>query len=650
MAPAEILWRFRRLLWQINAKLNRKRLQRRYEKDSLDSSRAPDALSDIKFYGLSDIKPEDVRQEWIDATVAEADRLLDHRFDYLALGEIELGGEINWNHEYKRDIDTPLLFGPWMDYRDTASFGDFKYFWELPRLQHLITPAKAYYLTGEEKYAEEVIAQLKSFVEQSPYLLGVNWTMPMEPAIRLVSVSWITVFLKDYLASHNDACGLIEEVVRSHTGYTARNYAAYSSANNHLIAEAAGVFIASVCFGGLEGMAAYRRKAYEILCKEAVRQNYSDGVNKEQAVHYQLFAGGFLLLAGLLGRANGIDFPTEYWQVLRAGADFVDAISDDNCSIAEIGDSDDGKAIVLSQADDNFARSMLATSAVLFERGDFKAKTGRFDETSFWLLGNEGERKFAELSGEAAARRNAFEQGGYYILSGGKARLKVIFDCGPLGMGSTSAHGHADSLSFVLNAYGKDFFIDPGTYTYIAGDPYRDYFRSTAAHNTIVIDGQNQSRMAGPFLWSRQANSFVEKWVSDSSCDKIVGRHDGYHRLDDPVTHRRAVSLDKQQEVVDVDDWIEAKGSHKLEQYFHLSPECRAEMLDDGTVQIVNSGKTIELTIDSRLNCRILTGSEAPICGWCSHAYDQKQPTNTVICSGSFSGNQHFTTKIRPAV
>ena len=651
MAPAEILWRIRRLLWQICAKLNRKRWQRRYEKGSVDPLRILDALSNINFYGLSDIKPEDVRQDWIDATVAEAEKLLQHRYDYLACGEISLSERINWNHEYKRDIDMPLLFGPWMDYRDTDSFGDFKYFWELPRLQHLITLAKAHYLTGEDKYAAEAVAQIRDFVEQSPYLLGVNWTMPMESAIRLVSVSWVAVLIKDYLANHNDACGLVEQVVRSHTSYVAGNYAAYSSANNHLIAEAAGVFIASLCFGGLKGMEAHRQKAYRILCREAVRQNYSDGVNKEQAVHYQLFASGFLLLAGLLGRANGVDFPAEYWRVLQAGTDFVAAMCDDNCSVAEIGDSDDGKAIVLSQADDNFARSMMATSAVLFERGDFKTKAGQFDETSFWLLGNKGGRRFDELSDEGTAGRNAFEQGGYYILTGaGKAKLKVIFDCGPLGMGSLSAHGHADSLSFILNAYGRDFFIDPGTYTYVAGDPYRDYFRSTAAHNAVLVDGQDQSQMAGPFLWSCRANSYLEKTSSDSACDKVVARHDGYHRLKDPVTHRRAVSLDKEKDVVTIDDYLEAKGSHKLEQYFHLSPESQAEMIDDSTLQIANYEKKIELATDNRLNCRIVIGSEDPICGWCSHAYDRKQPTNTIICSGSFSGNQHFATTIRPAV
>ena len=260
----------------------------------------PDAIDKIGFYGLSDIRPESVPQNWVKNTIAAADELLQHRYDCFALCRLDLGKEINWNREYKRGIDTPLLFGPWMDYRDTKSYGDFKYFWELPRLQHLITLAKAYYLTDEEEYAKEVVTQIDGFVRQSPYLLGVNWIMPMEASIRLVSVCWVTIFLKDYLRQNAQACDLIGRLVRSHVDYVTKNYAAYSSANNHLIAEAAGVFITAVCFDNLSGIRNHRDKACRILCEESIRQNYEDGVNKEQAVHYQIFVFNFLLLAGLL--------------------------------------------------------------------------------------------------------------------------------------------------------------------------------------------------------------------------------------------------------------------------------------------------------------------------------------------------------------
>jgi len=650
MCFGEILWRIKRVLWQANARMFRKWRELPFRTSGIAPTELVEMLDKVSFYGLSDILPCDVPHKWFNNTIAVAEKLLQHRYDYLALGEVNLGQTINWNHEYKRGIDTPLLFGPWMDYRDSECYGDFKYFWESPRLQHLITLAKAYYLTNEERYAGEVAKQITSFVEQSPFLLGVNWIMPMEVATRLVSISWITAFLKEHLKNDPQTCELVEYIVKSHVDYVASNYAAYSSANNHLVAEAAGVFIASTCFHQLDKMSSYRQKAYDILSREIIHQHHPDGVNKEQAVHYQIFAFQFFLLAGLLAKANSIDFPNQYWEMLEKSANFIAAIADDDCGLPNIGDSDDGKALQLSETDCDTVQSILATSAVLFKRSDFKRKAKTFHETSFWLLGQKGKSEFARLDSEIVLSPQVFDRGGYYILStSNKTKAKIIFDCGPLGFETIAAHGHADSLSFVLNAYNRPYFIDPGTYTYVAGDSYRDYFRSTRAHNTIVVDGQNQSEIAGPFLWGQKANSFAEQWNNNENHDEVTGWHNGYHRLPDPVTHRRTIKLDREQDVITIDDHLEMKGRHKIEQYFHLHPECRIEKVTDNILQIENEGKRIELAIDSKFNCDVYAGNERPICGWFSSGYDRKCPTHTIVCCGVFSGSQHFGTQIRLA-
>jgi hypothetical protein len=651
MRPKEILWRFNRLANQLVARFGRERQANRYQNACTASRTITEMIEQVNFYAVSHTEPANVPDSYLESTIASAERLLQHHYNYLALGEIDLGEEINWNREYKRGINTPLLFGPWMDYRDTNSYGDFKYFWELPRLQHLITLAKAYYLTGEENYAEEVINQIKGFIEQSPYLLGVNWIMPMEAAIRLVSISWITAFLAKHLKENPHACRPILQLITSHISYVTRNYSAYSSANNHLVAEAAGVFITAVCFRQLEKMDAYYQKAYEILCKEIINQHHPDGVNKEQAVHYQVFALTFFLLAATLARANNIELPDEYWHTIESSANFLASIANDNCSIPSIGDSDDGKAVLLSETDYNSVRSILATSAVLFNRSDFKAKAKVFDEASFWLLGNKGKTQFDNLNARPVSVTNKFDKGGYYILTtAGSPKAKLVFDCGPLGFKSIAAHGHADSLSFTLNAYGQPYFVDCGTYTYAAENPYRNFFRSTTAHNTIVVDSQNQSEAAGPFIWTRKANSFTEEWVSNEHFDRVTGQHDGYHRLQDPATHRRAISLDKEQEIITIYDDLEMKASHTIEQYFHLHPQCHVEKIDGNVWRIINTGGKIELVTDNKFSCTAYVGSENPICGWFSGAYDRKAPTHTIVCSGTFRGNQHFTTKIRLSV
>ena len=265
----------------------------------------------------------------------------------------------------------------------------------------------------------------------------------------------------------------------------------------------------------------------------------------------------------------------------------------------------------------------------------------------------EGKAKFDTLSGESkrVLVTSQFNQGGYYILSSNDStKAKIIFDCGPLGLGSIAAHGHADLLSFILSAYDRSYFIDTGSYTYTANNPYRNYFRSTAAHNTVVIDGKNQSEMGGAFLWTHKANSFVDEWVSNEHYAKVTGWHDGYHRLSDPVTHRRSIDFDKKALVITINDFIEAKSTHKIEQYFHLSPECNIEKVKDACWYVCNKGIKIKLAIDGRLSCKVFKGNTNPISGWASNAYDVKLPTHTINAQGTFKGNQCFTTTISLAI
>jgi hypothetical protein len=290
-------------------------------------------------------------------------------------------------------------------------------------------------------------------------------------------------------------------------------------------------------------------------------------VNKEQTTHYHIACYNCFLLAGLLGRANDFDFPPEFWQRLEDAANFICALTTDGVSVPHIGDRDDGKTVMLSETHRSQIQSLLATAAVLFNRSDFKTKAREFDEMSLWLLGRTGRTKFqsldeAKAEGEKPLR---FDEGGYYILQADRpVPTKLVFDAGPLGLGSIAAHGHADALSFVLYVGGMEFLIDPGTYTFVAEHPYRKYFRSTAAHNTVVIDGKDQSEMGGPFLWTRKAESVLEEFLSTQSCDRMVASHNGYSSLPDPVVHRRTIEFDKRYATITIRDDIESTSRHTV--------------------------------------------------------------------------------------
>jgi hypothetical protein len=453
-----------------------------------------------------------------------------------------------------------------------------------------------------------------------------------------------------YLRDDKETCSRIEYLICSHADYVARNFSLYSSANNHLVAELAGVFIASTCFPFIPKAEEYRKNTYKMLCREITNQFYADGVNKEQTTHYHIACYNCFLLAGLLGRANGMDFPPVYWNTLEQGANFICAMTTNSDLIPNIGDSDDGKTVLLSETNLNHGQSLLSTAAVIFNRSDFKAKAGEFSEMSFWLLGKGGMEKFKLLpdSVSRSPQPFKFEEGGYYIFEADQpVPFKLIFDSGPLGFGNIAAHGHADALSFVLYVDEKEFFIDPGTYTFVAKDPLRNHFRSTSAHNTVVVDELDQSEMAGPFLWTKKARSSVEEFVTDVHCDRIVASHDGYSRLSDPVIHRRCMNIDKELAVITIEDHIEAKKKHLITQCFHFSPDCQIRMVASNEWHVNNGDTAIRLALDQRLDCKVFHGADNPIAGWSSRSYDRKIPAATLFCNHIMEPNDCLRTTIK---
>ncbi len=397
-----------------------------------------------------------------------------------------------------------------MDYRDSALCGDIKYVWEHNRHHHLVELAKAYYLTGKQEYADEVRAQVESWIEQCPYLQGVHWSSSLESAIRVINWCFAYRFLAarqgGYLERHSEFVTRWSRSIHQHLVFISRYFSRYSSANNHLIGEACGLFVGALCFSCRESPR-WLRTSRQILEEEALRQVWPDGVSKEQAISYHSFVFDFLLIAGLLGRRNGQEFSAQYWERLERMAEFVSSVIDRKGDVPQIGDEDDGFVVVLShEADFKLFRSLLATAAVLFRRGDFARAAVHFDEKSFWLLGFQDFQALCDQN-QGRTATISFPFGGYYLLKGGEGTM--IVDCGPLGYLSLAAHGHADALSIQLAYKDRWLLVDPGTYAYHTQREWRDYFRGTAAHNTVRVDGVDQSVIGGNFMWLSKAESHL---------------------------------------------------------------------------------------------------------------------------------------------
>ena len=589
--------------------------------------------------------------------LAAADRILAGRYDVFALEDVELGTPPRWNRDPKTGIEAPLDFGKQLDYRDPARVGDCKYLWEPNRHLHLVTLAQAYAITAQERYAKALREHLDSWFAACPFRMGVNWSSSLEAALRLInwSVAWQLLG-----GAHSRFFDSLEgEAFRQrwlvsiyqHAEFIAGHLSLHSSANNHLIGEVAGLYVAGVAWPHWPRAAQWCARGREMLEREALLQNAPDGVNREQAVSYQQWELDLLLIPLLAARANGDDFSAAYIGRIEAMLVYLASIMDAGGNVPMFGDADDGYVVRLDPRP-GFCRyrSLLATGAVMFGRGDFKAKSDGLDDKTRWLLGPHADFAFDGIDTSAAKLpiRREFPDGGYYILGTDfetASEIRMVVDAGPLGYREIAAHGHADALSFTLSVGGNEFIVDPGTFAYHTEADWRSYFRGTAAHNTVRIDGQDQSQQGGNFLWLRKARAGCAKWATDANSDCFEGWHDGYAALADPVTHRRRVALEKSARRIVIEDTLEMRGEHEVEIFFHCHEAC--EVREEGkALTLTRGGRMLAMWLPEGGEVYIARGSEDPIAGWVSRAFDRKEPSPTIVWRGLLASTTTLRTEI----
>jgi hypothetical protein len=585
--------------------------------------------------------------------VAAADRILMGKFDFF--GEtFDLGADVRWNVDPKTGTNAPLTYGKTLNYRSTRLVGDIKYLWELNRHLETVTLAEAYAVTGEVRYLEHLRRMLTTWMEQCPYLKGANWCSSLELGLRLIN--WHLAYriaggASSPLFAGEEGRRFASLWLRSsyqHVHFIMGHLSSHSSANNHVIGELAGAYVAAATWPCWPQMERWRARARRLLLEQARLQTHEDGVNREQAVSYQQFVMYFLLIAGLAGRETGTPFSDEFWGVYRRMTEFVDALLDAGGNLPMIGDADDGIvfALVPRERFEPF-RELLAVSGVLFGNGRWRARAGGHDHTARWLCDGMAPLQTPAV---ATAPRMRFDAGGYYILGdrlGEPDETRVVVDAGPLGYLSIAAHGHADCLAVLLSCAGREILVDPGTYCYHTQRDWRDYFRGTAAHNTVRIDGRDQSEISGPFMWAEKAEPNVAAFESTSERDRLRASHTGYRRLPDPVTHAREVVFDKRARSIEVVDEIECAGAHRVERFWHFAEHCSVE-LRGATVVAISGSVRLVLEIDEpQAVARLVRGETQPIGGWISRRFGHKEPTSTVVFALDVRGTTSLRTRMQ---
>jgi glycosyltransferase involved in cell wall biosynthesis len=533
-------------------------------------------------------KPEEVvaqlRSRWPGAEaqiVAEANRIVAGRFDLLGFKDLSFGNPINWQLEPISKKTTPQVHWSELDYLNADIAGDKKITWELNRHQHFLKLGQAYWLTKDEKYAKAFVAQINSWMDQNPPKLGINWASSLEVAFRSISWLWAFHYFQNSAALDSQTFTRAVKFLYLNARHLETYLSTYFSPNTHLTGEALGLFYLGTLLPEFKAADRWREKGQTILVEELQRQVRPDGVYFEQSSYYHRYTTDFYTHLLILARANQKRLTGVVEEKLKGLLDHLMYITRPDGTSPLFGDDDGGRLVNLDRRSANDFRAALSTGAALFGRGDYQFVAGKLAEETLWLLGPAGARMFDEIRAEEpAAQSREFPAGGYYVMRDGwhpRANY-LLFDCGPHGT-DNCGHAHADALAFELAAAGRPMLLDPGTMTYTGSEEMRDSFRSSSAHNTLLVDGESSSVPAGPFSWASIARCEPRKWISERRFDYVEGRHDGYERLTEPTTHTRSILFLKNDYWL-MRDHVSSVGSHKLDLKLHCAPESKLQNSD----------------------------------------------------------------------
>ncbi len=542
-----------------------------------------------------------------------------------------------------------------VDHRDEAQTGNVKQIWELSRLHHVTVLAAAFALSGEPRYAERAAAHLRSWWEQNPFLSGVHWTSGIEAGIRLISWAWARRLLDGWYGAQElfEGNDLALAQIWWHQRYLAAFRSRGSSANNHVVAEAAGLLVGSLAFGWYPESGRWANQARRLLEVELEHNTFPSGTNREMAFEYHGFVAELGLLAGAEADRAGLPLGEGTWHRLCQMADVVAATLDVAMQPPRYGDGDDGRGLVVDPGANRW-ESLLSTCRELFGAPQWWPAS-RPDAWSCLVAALAAEHPGPERS---PGRPCHFPDAGLTVLRAravGAERPEIWCRCdsGPHGFLSIAAHAHADALSLEVRHGGTEILADPGTYCYHGEPAWRRYFRSTLGHNTLELGGRDQSAPHGPFMWAAHARSrLVLLDVGGGPEDDMYwsAEHDGYQSLHPPALHRRTVRLRPRQRLLEVTDEVRSAGRHRFRLAWHLGPQVNAT-LDGHEARLSWPGPAERATATLRLpdqgRWRLATGEEDPPLGWYSPGFGRKQPATTVLGEGTVAEGEPLRTALQ---
>ncbi len=482
----------------------------------------------------------------------------------------------------------PLEASDKLVYKHRPDMGDARINWELNRHYDYQVLAKNYALTMEEDYLSTLSQRFYDWVKENPFLIGISYVSEMELAIR--ALSWyITIELlpdvpKTQQLKDDMSTGLLNLLC-----HVDRHHSRFSSANNHVIVE----MVVLGIIGSSYKINHWVNKAKKVVLYEMQRQNFEDGVNKEQSIHYHSFVMEAVALMLLRFRREGIEYDLTLDSILDKMAAHMADLMDCRNHIPHLGDDDGGKLFDLYGRKFNHYAYVLELCGVLLNKRYIRVDNNLYHEQLYALFGPgvpNGVKSIKERSSVV------YPEGGHTILRHDDPEVLLTMDHGSLGFGSIAAHGHADALHITLRVAGVPILVDPGTYIYHGELKWRDYFRKTINHNTITIDGLDQSQMQGAFLWGKRANTSLGDYSLTPSKDMVSASHDGYGA----IIHERQVIYDHPFDITINDQLIcdNDSGGHDFVATYVTHKDCQVVLMSQHAVSVNNGDIQVLIEVD----------------------------------------------------
>jgi hypothetical protein len=547
----------------------------------------------------------------------QARGFLQHQFDLLGSGLLNLGEDIDWSLDFKSGKRWDLR-----DYRlqklvDLRDDSDVKVPWELSRCSHFPQLALSFLLTNDHSFAIEFENQVSSWRDGNPFERSINWTCAMESAFRCIN--WLLAYR---MFSEQRRFGAAFKRILAIELYKGGRFirgnleqSGLGFNTNHYLASLVGLLYLGELFKTTSYGQEWRAFALAELEKEIRHQINADGLDYESSLPYHGLVTEMLLYAYLLSRHSDFCFSEVFETSLQRTLANLTLFTQSDGTIMPFGDGDDGRLVKIYGREPRDFRDLIAIGGVLFGTPR-PSGIGSVPERLLVFEAQQAEYQEGKAI-ELQPASFCFADSGICRLC--SQDLAIHFFANSVGTAGLGNHKHNDILSFTLECRGKPILIDPGTYVYSANEQERNRFRSTLSHNTVAVDTYEQNRMVGGllFMLRRDSHPEVVQWESNELHDLAVAENDSYCRFDDPVIHRRSLFLHKATQVLLVHDELIAQGRHRLDFNFHCD-RARITLLHHDLIQLQPDGGEVSVLMsccESRLRLGITSNLVSPSYG-----------------------------------